>query len=353
MRLRSHLLLMTVATVTPVIVAAVIVVSLLVQRERATVENAAMDRVVAVMTAIDADLRGTMTTLLALAASSHLERGDLRAFHADLVRILKSQPDWLNVNLALPSGARVADGMLPFDAALPPVGERRSFDLVVQNAAPIISDLSRADIQQSLSVAIRVPVIRSGRVVYVLSAVLNVDTLEAVLRAQRLPEGWVVALVDRNYKFIARVPPQPLGQEAASSFRAAIERAPQGWFGGETVEGYRTYTPYVTSAVSGWVLGIAMPRDAVDGSIWRTLWAMIGLVLLALGMAVALALLLGRRIATPIASLTVATEASGRGEVAAFPGSASIAEVDALGAVLKGAAQAMREKQELAEREKQ
>ena len=87
---------------------------------------------------------------------------------------------------------------------------------------------------------------------------------------------WVIALVDRNRRFIARIPPLPAGTPVSESFRAAIERSPSGWFAGPTLEGTRTYTPYVTSELSGWVLGIAIPASTVDAAAKRTLIGMGG-----------------------------------------------------------------------------
>ena len=93
MRLRSHLLLLSAATAAPVLVLAVVVAFLVVRQERDTVRDAAVDRVVAIMSGIDAELRGSIATLRALAASAQLETGDLAAFHAEAMRILKAHPD--------------------------------------------------------------------------------------------------------------------------------------------------------------------------------------------------------------------------------------------------------------------
>ena len=101
MRLRSHLLLLSIATAAPVLVFAVVVAFLVVRQERDTLRDIHGDRVVAVMSAIDAELRGSVATLRALGASAQLESGDLAAFHAEAQRILQAHPDWLDYTLAL------------------------------------------------------------------------------------------------------------------------------------------------------------------------------------------------------------------------------------------------------------
>jgi signal transduction histidine kinase len=353
MKLRSHLLLLSIATAAPVLVLAVAVAVLVVRKERDTVRDAAGDRVVAVMSAIDAELRGSLATLRALGASSHLEKGDFAAFHAEAQRILLAHPDWLDYTLARPDGTRISSARQPPGSPQSAVVDRESLERALWSGEAVIGSLALGPSGKNWGIPLRMPVMGEGTVKYVLTAVLKPDAFSELLRAQRLPEGWVVGITDINGRIISRVPPMPPGQEAPDSWRNALKRSPQGWFRGRTIEGRETYTPYVTSSLSGWALGIAMPIAAVDGVAWRSLWLVLLMILLASGIAVGLALLIGWRIAKPIAALARAADAAGRGERLEFPARAPINEIDSLTAALGKAAEVMREKQELTEREKQ
>jgi hypothetical protein len=132
-------------------------------------------------------------------------------------------------------------------------------------------------------VRVRTPVRQKGEVRYVISAPHNLTHVGAVLEAQRLPPGWVISLVDRHKVVIARLPAVPAGVPASNNFREAIEREPEGWFFGRTMEGRLTYTAYVTSQLSGWVLGVAIPASVVEADERRT-W-----LILAAGLVAALA----------------------------------------------------------------
>jgi len=352
MKLRSHLLLLSIATAAPVVVLAIVVAVVVVKQERDTLRDAAGARVIAVMSAIDAELRGSIATLRALAASSHLETGNLGAFHAEARRILASHPDWLNLTLARPDGVRIADAANPPGSNLGAVVDRGSFERAVRSGEPVVGSLALGPEGQNYGIPIRLPVMYGDGVKYVLTAVLKADSFADLLRAQRLPEGWVAAIADRNRRIIARLPPVQAGVPVSESYRAALERSPQGWFRGRTLEGRQTYTPYFTSELSGWSLGIAMPAAAVDSAAWRTLWLLALMVLLVIGIAVGLALLVGWRIAKPIAALARAAEAAGHGERVEFPERTPIAEIDLLAAALKQASQVTRERQALIEREK-
>ncbi|HEV3010148.1 MAG TPA: cache domain-containing protein, partial [Burkholderiales bacterium] len=249
MKLRSHLLLLSIATAAPVVALAVVIAVVVVKQERDSLRDAAGERVVAVMSAIDAELRGSIATLRAIAASGHLETGDLNAFHADAVRIFGTHPDWLNFTLAQPDGMRIADAANPPGSELVPIVDRESFDLALRTGEPVIGRVTLGPEGRNLGIPLRMPVSgRDGTVKYMVTVVLRPDAFGDVLRAQRLPEGWVVNLLDRSHHIIARVPPVPAGRPASDSFRKALGRSPQGWFRGLTLEGRDTYTPYVTSS---------------------------------------------------------------------------------------------------------
>ena len=74
---------------------------------------------------------------------------------------------------------------------------------------PVIGDVDVGAAVPEPSVRLRLPVLQKGMVRYVITVPLKPDAFADVLRAQRLPESWVIALVDRNRRFIARLPPMP------------------------------------------------------------------------------------------------------------------------------------------------
>jgi hypothetical protein len=53
-------------------------------------------------------------------------------------------------------------------------------------------------------VTVSVPVVRDGRIRYVLAASLSPDVMAGMLREQRLPGTWTATIVDRKKVIIAR-----------------------------------------------------------------------------------------------------------------------------------------------------
>jgi signal transduction histidine kinase len=327
---------MVAGALAPVVVLAVAAAALLVQHERDTMEQEAIGRTRSAMSAIDVTIQGHLETVQALSASRALEAGDLRAFHDETRRVLRAQPTWLNVGLASADGRQLFDAVLPFGGEGPVSGDLESFQDAVRTGKPVVGNVDSTAAVPQPAVRIRVPVQAGGVPRYVITVVVRPDSFNEVLRAQQIPDGWVIALVDGDRRFVARIPPMPAGTLVSESFRAAIERSPNGWFAGSTLEGARTYTPYVTSAMTGWVLGIAIPARAVDAAANRTFVAMAVGIAAAVGLALFLGWSMARRIAAPIASLAAGT----------FPEQTKIDEITALSA-------ALREKLELAQREKQ
>jgi sensor domain CHASE-containing protein len=97
MKLRPHLLVLRLGTLLPMFVFAVVACVLFARRARSTFQRGATERTLALLTVIDTELRGSITTLQALATSRHLETDGLRAFHDEAARALASQPGWFTI----------------------------------------------------------------------------------------------------------------------------------------------------------------------------------------------------------------------------------------------------------------
>jgi hypothetical protein len=131
---------------------------------------------------------------------------------------------------------------------------------------------------------------------YVLSAPLNLKTLAEILHAQQVPEDWAITLVDRDRHIIVRTPAVPAGTPESDSFHDGVARQPQGWFHGRTLERRDTYTAYVTSPLSGWVLALAIPDATVEADARHAFVIMSLGVLVALAIGALLSWLIDRRV---------------------------------------------------------
>jgi PAS domain S-box-containing protein len=349
MRLRSHVFILVAATLAPVLVFAAIGSVLFVRYERETFQRGAMERTLALVTAVDSVLRGSVTTLQGLAALPSLERDDLRAFHAQAAGLLRSQEDWLTINLALLSGEQVVNVLSPYGTPLMTIPERPSFNRVLATKQPAIGSLVLGRFTDAYDFAVRVPVLRDGTPVYVLSAFVSPRAIDRLLAAQRLPAEWVGVVLDGNARIVSRTvkPEQTVGRWASESLRDALAERPEGWFRGSTIEGAPVYTPFNRSSFSGWTVALGIPASAVDAAAWRTTVTLLAGVLGAAMSAALVALWLAQRLTAPVAALAASANAMGRGERVEVPISARIAEVGDLGLALHRAAAAVHAREEV------
>lgn len=345
MRLRSHLQILTVGTLLPMVLFGLVATVVIAGHERDLLLRGGTERTLALLTAVDTKLDGYLESLGALAGSSALERDDLAAFHAEAYRALVLQPGWRSVQLARPDRQVILDAVHPVGSDLEPVGERPSFDATVRERRPKIRNLYPEDGRQLFGV--RIPVMRGDSARYILSALVDPTEMYDLLERQRLPVDWVGVVLDANHRIVARTMDNDamVGQLASVSLRDALSQEPEGWFRGATLEGSAVYTPYTRSLKSGWTVAIGIPAAEVDSGAAAVGWIFAVGVVAALLAGILLARRLSRRIVLPIASLASTARAMGRGEPVEPPTSAGVREVREVSYVLARAAKNVRDRE--------
>lgn len=320
MRLRSHLLLLTLGTLLPMVVFGIVATMLFASREEAVFRRGATERTRAVLTAVDTELAGYLNSLGILATSRSLEGDDLRAFADDIGRLLQIHPNWRRITLAGPDGQRIMSVPASSGTASSPVADRASFDRVRRTGRPAIGSLILEGGTYQFSA--RVPVSHDG---YVLTALIQPSAIVELLSRQRLPADWVGVVLDDKRNIIARTISQDtlLGQPAAASLRAALDASDEGWFRGRTLEGTDVYTPFNRSSFSSWTVAMGIPATVVEEGVHRTIWFVVSGISAALSLTFLLAAALARRISRPITSLVSVAKAIGSGVPVRLPAATS------------------------------
>jgi signal transduction histidine kinase/ActR/RegA family two-component response regulator len=313
-RLRSHLVLLVLAVLVPMVVFSTVVIVAFGQQQRAAVRNGAVETARALMNAIDESLNGSVSKLQALATSRSLDRGDLGEFDAEVKRVLASQPDWLTIVLLSPDGRQVVNALRPLGQAPVTLPDRGSFEVVLATRKPVIGDLTFGPVTGQYDVPVRVPVLRQGELVYVLTAVIRPASLVPVLARQRIPGDWVSSVFDRKRNIVARTKNIELflGRPVSPDFVALLEEGrSEGWAMTHTLEGAEVGTAYARSPVSGWGIGLGIPAAALSAPLRRSLLTVaIGGIVVVL-LAVLAAVGVGRRITSPIVDLAGAARGFG------------------------------------------
>jgi len=143
---------------------------------------------------------------------------------------------------------------------------------VVRPRPFIVSEIVMSEVPRRPLFAIRLPVVRGDRVELVLSAVIDRATVGQIIDRHKFPPQWAVAVIDGNFRFVARRPSPGFGNAFASpSLRQAIESPVAGWSRGELLDGSEVYRTVQRSSSSRWAVSMSVPTGIVDTNL-RFLW---------------------------------------------------------------------------------
>ncbi len=357
MSVRAHLVALVLAALLPVILFSGLVVVLLAKQQQANVERGLRETCRALALAVDEHVRSVVASLETLATSALLDRGDLRAFHRRASRTVPTQDGWIGVGLIDPSGRIVLNTLVPYGTPLMSPADRPYVREVLASGRPYVSDLLTGRVSGRAAIAISLPVLRGGRLRYVLAATVDPQSFTRILREQRIAAAWTGAILDRQRVIIARsrAAETMIGRPATSRLAAATREAEEGSFWDVTQEGSAAYGAFSRSPKTGWTVVLGVPAETVAVASRSVLWMVVAGGVGFLFLAFALAGLVGRRIARPIGALAEAAAALGRGERPVAPES-SVAEVDRVAREIEDAAarrhEAEAERAELLARER-
>ena len=334
-----RLFLLTAAGLVPLGVVAGIGLFVIQRQQSAQARQVGMELARSVANAVDAELRSSISVLEALATTPVLDSDDVPGFLERVRRVTQSKTDWAAIVLADTSGAPQVDTGLPNGFAAADVGDEESFARVVRTRSPAVGGLTQAP-QKSWFFTARAPVMRSGQLKYVVSALVKPEAIYKVLTRQQVPADWIISVVDAHGVRIARsrAHETTLGGRLSPTVQDVVAAGGAEGFGvAYALEGERIFAPYSRVVSSDWMVVLGIPTAGVDAVAYGSL-AVYGVgILLSLGLGTLVAFRVWRGITRPIADLRAAAEALGRREAPELPDT-DILEIRDVGAALKHAA---------------
>ena len=334
--LRAYLVLLVVVCVAPMVAFSVWLTVTISRGQRSAVREGMQDTVRALAIAVDRDLQEDLHTLQALAALRSLDAHDLTAAREEMRRVAATQRQWLAITLYTPDARRVLDTARPLDEPVGGDADRAGVLRVLETGRPVVAEPTGFGPD---AFAVRVPVMRDGRLHYVLSAAVSGEGVGEIFHRQELPENWLGSLIDPRGVAIARSRNggEPAGQPTA--FPLAAMRAREGWGGRVGLPEGAFYFAYARPDLTRWHVVLAVPVATLDRQWIHSLGiiAVGGAAFLVIG--VALATLAGRPITRSLTRLAAAAADLGRGRVPA-PVDSPVADLDAVGRDLEAAGRA-------------
>lgn len=302
--LRSHLQLFTLSILLPVVLAASAASIYLAWREHQTFEQGGRERIVAVVSALDAELGGLQRLAQNLATFPSLAEGNLGAFRSEARSVLDSHAGLVNIYLSEPGGRQLINLRAPDERALHPGPALGVHRWVLEHGRPAVGDMTQGTRTGGLGFIVKAPVLQGRVVRYVLSIVVEPTTIDALLQRQDIPADWLIAVIDGQGQFVARRPGGIKGLERGSvSLLAALQGQADHWTKGSTRDGLHVFRAHGRSVLSHWRLSVAVPAQEFQRGFSVTLGVSLAAVLGVIGLALLSAWWMGRRIDAGLAVL--------------------------------------------------
>ena len=351
--LRACLVALVMAVVLPLVAFALMQAVRDARLQRRSIESGLLSTARAIAVAVEQELQGSVSALIALAATRELEAGDLVAFYDEARHVRDVQP-WYSVWLVEVDGTQVLNLLRPYGSSLPSLQDHEYVRQVQVPRRATVSGLMYDRLTSEPHIAITVPVVQQGHTRYLLVAGLRLDALSELIPAPDDPVPGVVSIVDRESRVLAREPgsPQWTGQLAMPEYSEIISRSAEGVTKSKTLDGDPSYIAFRRLGSGGWTVGVGTPARVVDEPLVRHLWftAVVGLGMLLLG--IGAARVLGRRLTRPIAQLAQGARDIADDRVPTLAVDTPLQELKDLKAALQRAGEAIAERHRMIERER-
>jgi signal transduction histidine kinase/CheY-like chemotaxis protein len=329
MKLRSYLSVLVLAGVAPLIVLTVIVTDILVRHQRAAVDQGLAHTVDALAMVVENQIETSIKALETLATSQRLDTDDLPRFYEQAKRV-RDLHQWTTIGLIDSAGKHRLNVARPLGASLPDLGDRHYFTQVAATERPYVSDPVTGRGAATRDIGVAVPVMREGRLRYVLFADVDPARFNTLFERENLSASAIVSIVGRDGVILARNRDHAryVGRSLSPAYLARLRQAPEGRFRGTSPDGIELDSAYSRLAVTGWTLDLGVPSETLNAPVRRIAWigSIAGgcIVLTALGLAV----IFGRRMARDIERLASTTSTLGHGEPAPVPVPLRVAELE-------------------------
>lgn len=288
---------------------------------RAQLEEDTIGTARALVQAVDSYLFRVQALGEALATADSLTKGDLAQFHARARKVVDTSRLVANVVLRDRNERLVLNALIKPGDPLPQQPSREHVRRVFSTGTPSISGLYRVGQFPHPIISVDIPVVINGDVKYSLGLSVFPEHLNKILRLQNLPQGWVAAILDGNATIVARniTPEKFLGNRATPQLLSAMQRSWEGSVAAVSQEGIAVQTAYSRSTATNWGVAIGIPRQSLQQAMVLSLTRLATGVVALFIIGLAMAWLIGGRIARSVKELTVHATALGRGETVQAP----------------------------------
>ena len=344
--LRSLLILLVIATVVPIFLFSAWLAMLQSQREMDIIEENLLNTAQAIAIDVDREVISTIQSLQTLALGFDPDTARTKEFQELSNWLLSAQRAWQTVIVRDPSGKRLVTISRHME-------EKNPASSVTSESLDIFKTEKDSGIDSPLafllgsSVGVHVPIRIGQKTAYLASVLLNPQVFAGLLTKHKVSADWLISILDSKNIVVASTrfadkffgkPTQLFLQEPGHVtpghlFRSKIDDVP-------------SYVVLSAAPVSRWSVALAVPAGVIEAPYYRSLWVIIGVAFLCLIVGVALAYLIGRKVARPFERLASRAKDRALGNAVAGPSNGSLAEVEVINEAFDQSANLLKEREQ-------
>lgn len=325
-----QLLLLVTATAFPLLLASLLMYNRLVANEREGIGNSLFLNAKTLAALVEKEVENHAAVATTLARSPALQTDDLEEFWKEAREALKFLPgSWINVDT--PAGKTVLSTLAQPGTPLPDSNEKNLIQRAFVTGQYQVGDLVTGPISQTLRSSVVVPVYRNGVPLYAVTIGLEPSRFYQLVR-RNFTRGEIVGILDRNKRFITRLPDHEknAGALASVGWRAAMAKTPEGLSENQTLEGDWVLNGYALTR-NGWTTGVSRLESDISNPLTKILWSSVFIGGAMTFLSVVLVIIIGRRASSGMVAIAEAARRVGKGEVvpslpAPFSEAATIAQ---------------------------
>ena len=335
--IRSHLLLLVLGVLLPALGFSGFVMWRFAVAEQARLEGRAVELARETSASIDRAFVDLISEARVLASSDALGRGDLEEFHGQMLAAQESIGA-VNITLRDAASRQVLNSNVPWGGPLPATSRLAAADARAERTGqPVFTGLYHGVTATGPQFAVVLPLPRSKTARF-LSIAKPIEVVQRILEREVVPvPGMTVAVVDRAGLIVAS------SSNAVGTVGREVTSRPESAAGRSSVvraldaAGEPDLDVWYVSAVTGWWGRVSVPEGVLYAPQREALRALGLTGAAALGIALAAALLVGRRMTAAVTALAGAAAALGGGEPVPVLAT-RLAEANAVGAAMASAA---------------
>lgn len=268
MKVKTHLGIMAIAILVPVLAFSALVLNSLLASEREAELRIIHELSRASVLAADQEMTALFSTVRTLATSRALATGDFATFYKQATET--NAGTQANMTLLDPTGQQVFNTILPYGAPIPaprPDSTQR-VQQVLQKGSPQISNLILGAATGKHVISVDIPIqIDDGRR-FVITQWIYASRLSQLLPSANVPKSWLIVLYDKDYRIIGRSqnPDAHVGEFAVPSLNKLLSEGQQTEFRTPNRDGVDMYGAIARSTYTGYTVVVGVPVPEIEAA---------------------------------------------------------------------------------------